>query len=130
MPRTKKRDRGWRDWYQLERWRKRAKHQLLIEPLCCICKQNGRNVPARIADHIVHHRGDWNEFRLGALQSLCLSCHNTIKRSIDNNGFGFDRHVGLDGLPLDVEHHPIFKTAQYQNNHPAPKSAAPWLDDR
>jgi hypothetical protein len=59
----------WRTWYSLQRWRKRAKHQLRIEPLCRQCLAAGRTTPATIADHVVPHRGDWNAFRLGALQS-------------------------------------------------------------
>jgi hypothetical protein len=35
-------DRGHRDWYQLERWRKLAKAQLRREPLCARCLDAGR----------------------------------------------------------------------------------------
>jgi hypothetical protein len=55
----------WRDWYSLQRWRKRAKHQLRLEPLCRICLEHGLVSPATIADHIEPHGGDWNKFLLG-----------------------------------------------------------------
>jgi hypothetical protein len=42
----------WRSWYSLQRWRKRARHQLRIEPLCAACLAQGRLTPATIADHI------------------------------------------------------------------------------
>jgi hypothetical protein len=65
----------WRQWYTLQRWRRIAKHQLRIEPLCALCLKRGLVTPATIADHDPPHRGDWNAFRLGPLQSLCRDCH-------------------------------------------------------
>src|SRR3979490_2531669 len=43
-------NRGHRDWYQLERWRRLAKRQLREHPLCALCLARGRVEPARIAD--------------------------------------------------------------------------------
>jgi hypothetical protein len=54
----------WREWYGLLKWKKRAHHQLQIEPLCALCSQQGRVTPATIADHDPPHKGDWNAFRL------------------------------------------------------------------
>ena len=34
-------------------------------------------------DHVKPHKGDWNLFCLGELQSLCASCHNSRKRYIE-----------------------------------------------
>jgi hypothetical protein len=103
MPKlSKAQDRGWRDWYQLERWRKRAKHQLRIEPLCRYCRARGVVQPATIADHIQPHNGDPNAFWLGELQSLCKDCHDSAKRLEQDRGFRSD--VGLDGVPLDPRH--------------------------
>ena len=91
-----------RDWYTLNRHRKRAKHQLQIEPWCRICRQKGITTPARLADHIIPHRGDWNSFRMGKLQSLCWPCHSRTKKLIDTHGH--DPRVGIDGFPLDPAH--------------------------
>jgi hypothetical protein len=48
----------------------RAKHQLQIKPLCALCEEQGRVVPATIADHHPTHKGDYNAFVLGPLRSL------------------------------------------------------------
>ncbi len=97
----------WRDWYSLQRWRKRAKHQLRLEPLCRICLEHGHVVAATIADHIEPHNGDWNRFLLGALQSLCRDCH-ARKWATDAKGgkpeIGYRRDIGVDGWPIDPRH--------------------------
>lgn len=104
--RTKALDRGPRDWPQLQCHRLRAKHQLQIEPFCVFCLADGKAVVATIADHVEPHRGDWNSFRLGKLQSLCKTHHDSAKRLIELNGYSST--VGLDGLPIDP-HHPIYQ---------------------
>src|SRR6516162_4616396 len=42
----------WQYLYGSERWRKRARHQLQIEPLCRFCLRDGRVTAAQVADHI------------------------------------------------------------------------------
>jgi hypothetical protein len=32
-----------------------------------------------VVDHIEPHKGDWNKFRLGAVQSLCRKCPASLK---------------------------------------------------
>lgn len=98
--------RGWRDWYQLERWRKRSRAQLSAHPLCAMCLQRGLVVPASLADHIVEHNGDKQMFWYGALQSLCSTCHNSDKRIETLRGYlpGTD----ANGEPTDPRH-PWFK---------------------
>jgi 5-methylcytosine-specific restriction protein A len=76
----------WRRWYGTQRWRKRAKRQLMIEPLCRICAAEGVVRPASHADHIVPHRGDYQLFWCGELQSLCERCHNSLKQSQERRG--------------------------------------------
>jgi hypothetical protein len=66
----------WRDWYSLQSWRRRAKHQLATAPLCALCEEQGCIIPATIADHHPPHKGDWNAFRLGPFRSLCRDCHS------------------------------------------------------
>jgi 5-methylcytosine-specific restriction enzyme A len=84
----------WRSWYSLQSWRTRAKHQLRLEPLCALCAEQGRVVPATIADHHPGHGGDWNKFRLGPLQSLCRDCH---KRKWADDAHGYRCAIGDDG---------------------------------
>src|SRR5262245_12556458 len=95
-----------RRWYGLERWRQRALAQLRKDPWCAICLSRGVTTPARVADHIVPHSYRWNEFWTGALQSLCVRCHNVTKQEIERHGFS--REIGIDGLPIDPRH-PIYQ---------------------
>jgi 5-methylcytosine-specific restriction endonuclease McrA len=92
----------WREWYGLGRWRNRRKVQLQEHPLCAFCLKRGLVVPATIVDHVEPHRGDWNKFVLGAVQSLCSHCHESTKKEIEQRGFA--RDVGLDGWPIDPNH--------------------------
>jgi 5-methylcytosine-specific restriction protein A len=98
--------RGWRDWYQLERWRKKSRVQLGTEPLCCMCLQRGLVVLASVADHVIEHHGDERVFWTGKLQSLCSNCHNSSKRIETSHGYlpGTD----VNGEPTDPRH-PWFK---------------------
>jgi hypothetical protein len=95
----------WRQWYSLQRWRKRAKHQLQIEPLCRACLEQGRVTPATIADHDPPHRGNWQQFRLGPIQSLCAECH-AHKNGADHVRPHAPRisEIGPDGFPVDAAH--------------------------
>jgi 5-methylcytosine-specific restriction enzyme A len=89
-----------------ERWRRMAKYQLRVEPLCAMCLAEGRGpVPARVADHIEPHHGDVNKFWLGKLQSLCSNCHECKKKFREKNGY--DKGCDIDGWPLDPNH-PVY----------------------
>jgi hypothetical protein len=86
-------------WYCTSSWRRRRRHQLHIEPLCALCLEAGRIVPATVADHIESHRGDFAAFRLGLLRSLCADCHNAL------DGRNAARApVNADGTPSDPRH--------------------------
>ena len=98
-----------RAWYGTERWRRRAKAQMMLHPLCAHCLQKKRVVPAVIADHVDPHKGDWNGFWLGPLQSLCRNCHESGKKYQEQRGFRSD--IGEDGWPIDPAH-PTYKGAQ------------------
>jgi len=91
-----------RDWYGLGRWKARARMQMQMHPLCKHCLDEGHVVPAVIADHIEPHRGDWNKFWLGALQSLCRHCHESGKKYQEARGFRSD--IGADGWPTYPQH--------------------------
>lgn len=91
----------WRDWYSLQRWRRRAKYQLQTHPLCASCLKAARVTAATIADHNPPHQGVWNAFRLGPLQSLCRDCHSG-KWAEDRRGYRCD--VDDDGYPMDPNH--------------------------
>jgi hypothetical protein len=89
-------------WYNRAAWRKRQRHQLMIEPLCRQCAKEGRITAATVVDHCVPHKGDYNSFRTGAVQSLCASCHSSTKAIIEKRGY--DTAIGADGMPIDPKH--------------------------
>ena len=89
-------------WYKSALWQRRRRQQLLCFPICELCLTKGSVVPAVIADHDPPHRGDYNTFALGTLQSLCKLCHDGKKRRMET--LGFDLEVGEDGWPLDPNH--------------------------
>jgi hypothetical protein len=88
-------------------WKRRARLQLKMSPLCEMCLREGRGpVSARIADHIEPHHNDPNKFYTGKLQSLCTRCHESRKKRIEIRGY--DPTVGVDGWPLD-RNHPVYQ---------------------
>jgi 5-methylcytosine-specific restriction endonuclease McrA len=95
--------RPWRTWYQLERWRRRRRLQLKQHPLCAECLSRGVVERATVADHTKPHRGDWNAFLLGELQSLCDACHNSSKRRFDLDGYD-SQLLDARGWPVDPRH--------------------------
>jgi 5-methylcytosine-specific restriction endonuclease McrA len=95
-------ERPWREWYQLEIWRRRRRLQLREFPLCAMCLERGVTTPATVADHVESHGGDWNKFRLGRLQSLCKPCHDRGKRLLEIDGCVQD--IDHDGWPTDPRH--------------------------
>jgi 5-methylcytosine-specific restriction protein A len=103
MPKlTKTKDRGWRDWYQLERWRKQSRYQLQLEPWCRFCAERGIAMPATIADHVEPHHGNPSAFWFGKLQSLCARCHSGAKAFAERHGYS--QEIGSDGYPIDPNH--------------------------
>ena len=91
-----------RRMYGLERWRKRSKRQLREHPLCAKCLAKGLVVAAKIADHVVPHKGDPTLFWEGDLQSLCARCHNSTKALEEFHGYSSD--IDADGWPTDPAH--------------------------
>jgi 5-methylcytosine-specific restriction endonuclease McrA len=89
-------------WYDKKRWKRRAKLQLTLEPLCAGCARHGVVAPATIADHIVPHRGNEQAFWFGKLQSLCAPCHSGEKAEVERRGFSCT--IGPDGYPTDGNH--------------------------
>jgi 5-methylcytosine-specific restriction protein A len=94
------------EWYGLNKWRLRAKAQMREHPLCVRCLETGLVKRAVIADHVEPHKGNWNQFWLGALQSLCRQCHESSKKFQEVRGYRND--IGADGYPLDKAH-PFWK---------------------
>ena len=89
-------------WYGTQRWRLKALVQLTNHPLCTLCQADGRVSAAVVADHIIPHKGDYNLFWHGELQSLCQDHHNITKKHIEERGY----HSAVDvyGAPIDPNH--------------------------
>jgi 5-methylcytosine-specific restriction enzyme A len=92
-----------RSWYQKRIWRKRRAAHLRLFPICKFCEQRGIVTPATVADHVKPHKGEWNEFRLAELQSLCASCHSKLKQRLERHGYSDDVDP-VSGLPFDPAH--------------------------
>jgi 5-methylcytosine-specific restriction protein A len=70
------------------RWQKYRVQFLKRNPLCVMCKEEGRVTPASVVDHVKPHKGNrelfwatWNH------QSLCPYHHN-IKTASEDGGWG------------------------------------------
>lgn len=86
-------------WYGTARWKARRQAQITAEPICAMCKANGRVTAASIADHIEPHKGDPVKFWTGPLQSLCKPCHDGDKKRIEAGGRP-KLQIGADGWPV------------------------------
>jgi len=96
------------------RWKKYRAGWLRKHPLCgdrltgrsaehSSCARAGRAVAGTDVDHIIPHRGDMGLFwDPENHQSLCGTCHDSIKSQLERSGRvqGCDEH----GLPLDPQH--------------------------
>jgi len=90
----------WDKLYRQRRWTKRAKAWRQANPLCRICKEQGRITLAQVTDHVVPHRGDLNVFWYGPLQSLCRRCHDSHKQRMENKTRERPKVVDVHGKPL------------------------------
>ena len=68
---------AWRRWYGLAAWKRRAAEQLRKQPLCERHLKRGEIVAAKVANHKLPHRGDWDLFINGELESACKPCHDS-----------------------------------------------------
>lgn len=74
------------------------RRRLQAEPLCRMCRQNGRVTPATVPDHIKPiSQGGTNE--PDNIQCLCLECHNLKTRK--DMGYRLRQAIGVDGWPIE-----------------------------
>ena len=94
-----------RRWYGFGEHRKRAQHQLNIEPTCRLCRQQGVVRAAVAADHIEPVIGpdgpSYTRFRLGELRSLCAEHHNRVRT---DQARGLSGACDESGWPTDARH--------------------------
>jgi 5-methylcytosine-specific restriction protein A len=100
----------YRAWYKAKAWRALRLQQLRTEPLCRMCRAEGRVTAANVVDHITPHKGDHGLFHDPAnLQSLCAPHHDADKQQQERNGFS--TRVGIDGWPVD-QNHPVHRAGK------------------
>lgn len=76
-----------RDKLYGRRWRKLRQQHLYQEPLCRMCKEEGRVTAGQEVDHIVKHDGDPALFYDASnLQSLCRAHHRGAKAREERSG--------------------------------------------
>ncbi len=89
--------------YNSTSWQRMRMNQLIRNPLCARCRQNGRLRPATTVHHIKAHRGDWSLFLDSTnLQSVCNSCHSGEIQMEEKRGY--HTAVGNDGWPSCPDH--------------------------
>lgn len=74
----RRRAQPWRHWYKLPVWQARRAEQLARQPLCERHLARGEVVEATVANHREPHRGDWEKFVNGELESACKPCHDGV----------------------------------------------------
>jgi 5-methylcytosine-specific restriction protein A len=80
------------------RWDKARKTYLARNPLCVMCKREGRVTPATVVDHIKPHKGDQQLFwDTDNWQSLCAPHHNRDKQREERGRF---QAVDVNGWPI------------------------------
>ena len=91
----------YKSWYKTARWQKHRARHLALNPLCVMCVSEGRTTAARVADHVVPHRGDETAFWDGELQALCFAHHNSDAQRAERGG-RYRRQIGNDGWPVEL----------------------------
>lgn len=92
------RSKGAKEWSKLYdyRWQKARKLYLMENPLCTMCREEGRYQEAEVVDHIIPHKGNqslfWNQSNW---QPLCKRHHDSDKQRQD-----IKRAKGMGGTKL------------------------------
>ena len=67
------------------KWQQYRLKFLRLNPLCIYCERQGLVTEATVVDHIKPHKGDKTLFwDTNNHQSLCASCHSSVKQSEEN----------------------------------------------
>jgi 5-methylcytosine-specific restriction endonuclease McrA len=72
---------NFKHWYQTKWWKVVTKKWKELNPLCVMCKRQGKQTPVDVVDHKIPHKGNpILFFNWSNLQSLCYFHHNSIKQ--------------------------------------------------
>lgn len=67
------------------RWQQARSRYLQANPLCVMCREEGRITPATVVDHLIPHEGDerlfWDE---GNWRAICKPHHDSEAQRKDN----------------------------------------------
>jgi 5-methylcytosine-specific restriction protein A len=95
---------SWHHLYKTKQWKELRAAQLRAFPLCAYCLALGMDTAANVADHRKPHKGDRVLFFDATnLQSLCTTCHDAAKQTLERTGVL--PGCTLEGHPLDPAHH-------------------------
>jgi hypothetical protein len=85
-----------------------------MNPMCVACEREGRTNEANLSHHVNEYRaGDSDsQFFFGPLESLCFDCH--LKVHGKPAMLPYRKDIGLDGYPVDQEHHPFWTADRRQ----------------
>ena len=76
----------WHSWYNLPIWKDDLRPaQLLREPFCRECADQGDRVYATVVDHVVPFRGDWALFIAPSNHQSLRAGRRTPKKTVKNN---------------------------------------------
>lgn len=96
---------AWKKWYDLKAWRDRRMAQLAQQPLCQPCGRAGKVVAAVLVHHVKPHKGDWEKFIWGEVESCCKTCHDGHIQKSESRGLGYSLEVDPEtGYPTDPKH--------------------------
>lgn len=90
----RRKEQGWRGWYNTARWREIRARVLAEQPICRICQK----ARSQVVDHIEKHGGDRRKFFAGPFWGLCKACHDSHKQRWEK---GNSRPIGPDGWPTN-----------------------------
>ena len=91
---------AYRKLYKTYRWQKLRLRQLEEEPLCFLCKEQGRVTIATVCHHLdPKKKKDPAKFFDGPFASACAECHDGPLQSHEKTGKRIVV-VGLDGWPV------------------------------
>lgn len=97
------------EWpYNTQRWQRLRRAKLSAEPLCEVCQQGGRLIPANTVDHNVAINDGGDPFPpLDGLTSMCAPCHTRKTSHVEVHRQGRVPTKGVDpktGRPVDPDH--------------------------
>jgi 5-methylcytosine-specific restriction endonuclease McrA len=80
------------------KWQQSREIFLTNNPLCAMCKNEGRVTMATVIDHIFPHKGDLKLFwRRSNWQGLCKWHHDSVKQRMEKGTLA--HAIGIDGFP-------------------------------